>query len=377
MDAPAADAAASTWTYTVFAWFSRAALFTAAFPAGPVTALPAHFRAVVLPAAAAACAASAAWGAANSALSTSLRAPLPRVYWNTKATTFVILLWTGLIAGGAALISGQALMAASQATGHRRLLPNFGLRDLALSRSDDLRAIVLTAGDSHLGTVFPDANVTAEEAAWVALGAWHTYLLEGPEGAAVAGIPQDSQANASAAMRTSADVFSSRFPQTAEAVIHYARGRTISALSALGPAIGEVRWMGASALSESAASGTEGEVPPMERPIGGVSREDLDPTNQVLAAVGPVAIDLVFQLLVFYSTLWVLVASEQGGTRHYVAQLLGSRLTAALLEPLDRAVVLNAQLVVCRVSAAQLVAFATMPRGTRGAAAAQAFVAAA
>ncbi|KAI9366183.1 hypothetical protein DFJ73DRAFT_164928 [Zopfochytrium polystomum] len=244
----------------------------------------------------------------------------------------------------------ESFSAANSSTGPARsILPNYGLRDSIFSFAPEVRAAILSAADSQLEALYPGLNVTAEEAARVALGGWHVYLhtkVKSNSGAA--------KIVSASGWETSAEVFKSRFPQSADAIERLANRQYFSAMAHVGPAIGEIRWMGPAALSESITAFGEDDVLR-------VSKESLDPTGSLPSIAGPLAIDWIFAALVFYSTLWVLVASEDGGVRYYVSKLLGSRLTDALIDPVNRSLVMNAQLLICRMTLSQLVSLLLLP----------------
>lgn len=339
------------WTSFLIASAIRATLISMAW----------NGSAFLIPLLATVLACSAGWGLLSSAFSNYLRKPRDREFWNVKVTTFYIWLWTLSVLSISGFFVYRIVAITPQMTGallellakesvpysphsgsiFPPVLPEFGIRQQLLSYKSDVRSLLLSHVQSKLDSAFPQHNLTAQEAALVGLGGWHVYEQTFIRRPSASGNTNGS---------TMSDVFRSRFPQTTEAIVHLAKGNHFSALVALGPAIGEIRWMGPSALSH-----TIEHFDPL-----GISKESLDPSGSIPGLLGPSFIDTVFWLLVFYSSLWVLVHSD-GGVHYYVAQLIGDNLTDALLVPLDRSIYMNAQLILCRLMITQIVAALLLP----------------
>jgi hypothetical protein len=248
--------------------------------------------------------------------------------------------------------------------------PDLGLRSFALSQLSDLRPTILSALDTNIVSQWypPELNITSLDIAEVAYDGWKLYeAAQRVHQSHGANSKLNSTTTASKAIEAvhkdgeRASLFLSKFLQVSEAVVLAANGQTLRSLMLVGPAIGEVRWMGQAAFSRSASGGagasfssgkaasstasasatmlgggqgsssfktsstTTNEDDDTLRP----SKESLDPTGALPGIILPFLGEAIFAALVFFSTIGVLVAGEDGefeepSVQIHLAYLMGT-----------------------------------------------------
>ncbi|KAJ3411426.1 hypothetical protein HDV05_002208 [Chytridiales sp. JEL 0842] len=217
-------------------------------------------------------------------------------------------------------------------------IPDFGMRHYALSQLAAYRPTLLSLLDSKVVSQwYPDSNVTALDVVEVAYGGWTLY--ESAQRMHRPPVENFTTTNALDLLSKDgerASMFLSKFPQTSEAIVLAATGRSLGALMMVGPAVGEVRWMGAEAFVEGSSSSS---VVEKEEEVGKRSKESLDPTTELPGILVPILLDGLFASIVFFGTLGVLVQTDSGTyrdptvERHLTALFRGLQLPADPIIP--------------------------------------------
>ncbi|KAI8620209.1 hypothetical protein BC830DRAFT_597272 [Chytriomyces sp. MP71] len=299
-------------------------------------------------------------------------------------------------------------------------VPDLGIRAMVLTNGVvEAREMLLKSCDAELALSFPAPspsrrNVTCIDAARMAVGGLAVYeealfggirgedVIAAGSGEATAATGNSSGVGVSGGINktAAAAAFRSRFPQVVEVIELAAYGRRLGMLGKLGPAVAEVRWMGLDAFlpesllirdgkDEVAGKGdaslpgdadddddyaVEEEKKLVEALVARGNKEDYDPTGSVPGIVGPIVADLAFSGLVFFSTIWVLVASDIG-VLGYLAKVTGRELAGAVLNPLVSSFQLNAHLFFFRIFLVHLVSCLAFPKGSEAFSALLPFVA--
>ncbi|KAJ3228629.1 hypothetical protein HDU78_009663, partial [Chytriomyces hyalinus] len=324
----------------------------------------------------------------------------PKHFWNNRITTLLVcalvaaplstaaFFTNSLISVTPDLIHSAVIFMANPIPPHVpkpkglvASVPDLGIRSWILENGiSEVRKAVLDTCNAELARSFPPylrsdgvlvQNVTCVDMATTAMGGLAIYeeVVYGESKEANANAALNSTESKSAA----AAVFRKRFPRVAEVIELAAYGRRLKVAGKLGGAIAEVRWMGPEAFllsssvnppvkrDDSDDEPAESETVILERG----TLEDYDPTSAVAGVLGPLVADGGFAALVFFSTIWVLIASDIG-VSGYLSKMVGKDLSSALTDPLINSYNLNMHLFFFRIYLTHLCSCMFFPKGTEG-----------
>ncbi|KAJ3279419.1 hypothetical protein HDU76_009510, partial [Blyttiomyces sp. JEL0837] len=239
---------------------------------------------------------------------------------------------------------------------------SLNLRNTAIHQIESLLPTILpTIVDTYLQPSFPNVTLNHSAVADTAYAGYRLYL-------------HSLKSSKTTTGDRDIEMFVSRFPMVSKVLETAAVGDRLGVLGLLGPAVAEFRWVGGDAFGVVVVGGNDSSKAfGRTTTHGDLKFEDLDPSSGWASMFGFFMLDLLFMGLVFFSVLWVCVAStnavagddmggdgegetaesadvnRNGGVRQYLATLIGSKLTSTLCDPLSSSILLAVRIFTYRI----------------------------